>query len=212
MILLWALTACAPVATPAEAPAAVVTTVAEEAPVTETAPVTNTEMLTDTTPTTDTSVMTDTASLPAEMLGVIWQWQNSEAAAPSRYTLEFMADGNVAVQADCNRGRGTYQIVGQAFFIEVLALTRAACGPDSLDQRFLEQINSTDTYQLVDGTLILTLRVEPGMMTLLPATASAAADNTADDSTQTDFSAEEAQLASRTGRYPCGRRNRCARC
>ncbi len=207
VILLLVLTACASVATPVEEAVAVVTSVEEAAPVTETASMTetatmtdtemmtSTETMSDTTTMTDTTMMTDTGSLPTEMLGVIWQWQEGETADPSRYTLEFMADGNVAVQADCNRGRGTYQIVGQAFFMEILVLTRAACGPDSLDQRFLEQVNSTDSYRLEEGTLVLTLRVAPGMTTFTPADASAPAADGAMESTSPPLSAIEMQLA-----------------
>ncbi|MEZ4619795.1 MAG: YbaY family lipoprotein [Caldilineaceae bacterium] len=140
---------------------------------------------------TETTPAAETAMLPAEMVGVVWQWQHAEVPDPTRYTLEFMTDGGVAVQADCNRGRGTYQIVGQAFFLEVLTLTRAACGPDSLDQTFLEQVNSTDTYRLEDGTLVLTLRVAPGMTTFIPADDSAPAAGSAPADPPTLSAAEE---------------------
>lgn len=162
-LLLLMLAACVPV-TSTEQPSTGTVPAAEE-PADTMGTIPDPESMTETITMTDTVPSATGSSLPTEMTGVIWQWQQEGVADPSRYTLEFMADGSVAVQADCNRGRGTYQIVGQAFFIEVLALTRAACGPDSLEQVFLEQVNSTDTYRLEDGTLVFTLRVAPGMTT-----------------------------------------------
>ncbi len=52
------------------------------------------------------------------LVGVIWKWQqflsNDDSvqapADPGQYTLEFMTDGTVAIQADCNRAVGTYTL------------------------------------------------------------------------------------------------------
>lgn len=120
---------------------------------------------------TNTMTTTTTTSLPAEILGVLWQWQNPAIADPAKYTLQFMAEGQLLVQADCNRGSGPYTLVSQRLFIANIALTRMACPSDSLDQTFLEQVGSVDGYRLEGEKLVLTVRVAPGTMTFTPAAA-----------------------------------------
>ena len=56
------------------------------------------------------------AQIPAEVVGVEWQWRGTlfnnggivRPADPGSYTLQFAADESVAVQADCNTGGGGY--------------------------------------------------------------------------------------------------------
>jgi heat shock protein HslJ len=99
------------------------------------------------------------------MVGKLWQWTYSvdadggdkiEIGDPSQYTLFFDADGTFALQADCNRGRGTYSAEpGESGSIEILLgpLTRAACGPDSRSQELIDALAAAIEFQVAaDGT------------------------------------------------------------
>lgn len=109
--------------------------------------------------------------MPNEVLGVVWQWQAAPATDHSKYTIEFRPDGKLVVQADCNRGPGTYKLVGKRLLIENIAMTRMACPPGSLDHTFLEQVGSADGYRLEGENLVLTVQITPGTMTFMPASA-----------------------------------------
>jgi len=74
-------------------------------------------------------------SLPAgeSLSGLVWQWQEFQSSDdtvvkpenPEAYTLEFLADGTLAVGADCNRATGTYTVDGSLLILEVTAMTMA---------------------------------------------------------------------------------------
>jgi heat shock protein HslJ len=96
--------------------------------------------------------------------GVIWQWQGGEDADgqaspddPSRYTVLFQPDGSLAVRADCNRGFGRYAAVGDQIGLLVAGLTRAACPPESLGDRFVRDLNAAVAVGFVQGDLALRL-------------------------------------------------------
>src|SRR3712207_3853085 len=79
-------------------------------------------------------VQTSHAQIPAEIVGVEWQWRGTllvdgtivRPADPSLYTLEFRADETAAVRADCNRGSGSYTTATNAMRIGPLATTLSA--------------------------------------------------------------------------------------
>lgn len=112
--------------------------------------------------------------------GTIWTWQrtaltNDEVLAPadpSSYTVEFLAEGRVSVQADCNRGAGSYTVDGSRLTISPLALTRAACPPGSLSNQFVAQLQDAVSYALQGGDLLLELKSGGGVMRFVPAGAS----------------------------------------
>ena len=118
-----------------------------------------------------TMTTTNTASLPTKVVGVVWQWQDVTVGDTSKYTIQFLADGHLVVQADCNRGPGTYKLVGKRLFIENVAMTRMACPPNSHDHTFLEQVGGADGYRLEGENLVLTIQITPGTMNFTPAMA-----------------------------------------
>jgi len=120
---------------------------------------------------TSTMTTTTTAAAGSDLVGTVWQWQESAPDDPSKYTLEFLADGALLVQADCNRGRGTYRLVGKLLLLESIVTTLMGCPPGSLDTKFLEQVNSVDGYRREGANLVLTLRVAPGLANFAPAAA-----------------------------------------
>ena len=118
---------------------------------------------------------TEETSKPAtpELVGQTWYWQkyvdnadlhNIVVGDPSKYSLEFLPDGTYQIQADCNRGSGEYIVDGSNLTIKPGPLTRAACGPDSLDTKFLAKLGDVVTYVLKDGMLYLNLKMDAGDM------------------------------------------------
>jgi heat shock protein HslJ len=83
---------------------------------------------------------------------------------PSRYTIEFAADGSVAVRADCNRGFGTYAEAAGALTIEVSGLTRAQCEEGSLSDEYLRDLVDVRTYVIEGGALYLDLMADAGTL------------------------------------------------
>lgn len=105
--------------------------------------------------------------MPAPHLtDVVWQWVKSVAPdgsrltvpTPERYTVTFLADGTLAIVADCNTGSGTYRRDGTNLSLGPIATTLIACPPDSLDARFTAELQQVTAYRLSDGELILTLK------------------------------------------------------
>lgn len=106
------------------------------------------------------------------LVGGIWRWQQTQdnsgqliaPADPSRYTIQLMADGQVAVQADCNQGTGQYTADANALTFSPIATTLIACSPGSLDAEFLRQLNEVTSYLFKDGNLYLELPFDTGSM------------------------------------------------
>jgi para-nitrobenzyl esterase len=99
-----------------------------------------------------------------DLTGLTWQLVqfrgNDDAklvpADKSQYTVTFEKSGTVSVRIDCNRGRGTWKSSarGQLAF-GPLALTRAMCPPQPLDDHLPKDFSSIRTYTLQDGHLFL---------------------------------------------------------
>ena len=86
----------------------------------------------------------------SEITNIIWQWESvtdrptSETTTvpnPENYTLIFQDDGSFSGQADCNQISGTYSQEG-GFTLTLGPSTMAFCGEDSLDQQYLDLLNS----------------------------------------------------------------------
>ena len=113
----------------------------------------------------------------SDLVGTVWRWQrtrmNDESVTqppdPSSFTLEFQADGRVTMRVDCNRGTGTYTVDETRLVIGGVALTRAYCGPDSLDQKFLKQLEQVTSYLRDGQELVLELKYDSGGMLFSPA-------------------------------------------
>jgi heat shock protein HslJ/uncharacterized lipoprotein NlpE involved in copper resistance len=88
---------------------------------------------------------------------------------PTRYTLEFMPDGQVAIQNDCNRGAATYEIDGDQLYLSPIAFTRALCSPESLFNEFAQNLSNVASYIVEDDTLNIIMAVDRGQMQFAPA-------------------------------------------
>jgi hypothetical protein len=95
---------------------------------------------------------------------------------PAKYTLGFGADGQVAVQLDCNRGTGAWhaQPSGDgsgSIEIGPLATTRALCPEPSLGERIAADLGYVRGYLIRDGRLHLSLMADGGILVFEPAEA-----------------------------------------
>lgn len=106
------------------------------------------------------------------LTGVVWQWRhtvtNTDSMTPddpSRYTIEFGSDGRASIRADCNRGSGSYQVMGNQLSFGPIATTLAACPPGSLDSDFLRQLNDAGVYSTDGNRLNIGLKSSVAVMT-----------------------------------------------
>lgn len=112
-----------------------------------------------------------------ELAGRVWMWQQTQDSSgqvitppdPTRYTLEFLAGGTVAVQADCNQGSGSYTAGANTIDIGQLITTLAACPAGAQDTEFLRQLDEVVSYLFQNGNLYLVLPVDSGSMEFVPA-------------------------------------------
>ncbi|MGH6693456.1 MAG: META domain-containing protein [Gammaproteobacteria bacterium] len=110
--------------------------------------------------------------MPSDAFEVTWQWESLvtpvETVKPDRpelYTLQFDRSGRVAVRADCNRGSGQYTVsAGRRITFGAMALTRAACPPGSLSDRFVRDVGRVSSYFFRDGALFLEMPVDSGTL------------------------------------------------
>ena len=87
---------------------------------------------------------------PDAVTDVVWEWvsvadqparETTEVPNPENYTLILREDGTFNGSADCNQISGSYtNDSGYSFTLG--PSTMAACGPDSMDQQYLELLGS----------------------------------------------------------------------
>jgi heat shock protein HslJ len=114
------------------------------------------------------AVVADPAALP----GSRWRLAQFESgdgttatpADPSRYTLEFGADGALSGQADCNRIQGRWTAAGTSMALGPLAMTRAMCPPGSLSDRYVRALESAASWRIVADHLAVALRIDAGIL------------------------------------------------
>src|SRR5687767_12082707 len=88
-----------------------------------------------------TGAATGAYTLPAEVVDVTWEWiwfgdgkEQFDVDKPEQYTVQFSADGAVAIQADCNRGRSDFTLgPDRQITLSPVALTMVLCPDGSLD-------------------------------------------------------------------------------
>lgn len=117
------------------------------------------------------------SAAPAPVLqGTAWQLEQIQYSndtllvpgSPANYTLEFLADGQLGLRADCNQVQGTYTEAGNRLTIETGASTLVACPPGSIDTAYIQAINAAALYFLQDGNLYIDLTVDTGTLQFSP--------------------------------------------
>ncbi len=114
----------------------------------------------------------------SELAGTSWRLLNIQGMDdsldvpddPSRYTLAFGNDGSAAMQADCNRGAGTWvsESAGQLQFGPVVS-TRALCPEGSLSEKYLAQFEWVRSYVMKEGHLFLATMADGAIIEFEPA-------------------------------------------
>jgi heat shock protein HslJ len=106
-----------------------------------------------------------------ELGGTLWQWAEFVSPVerltiddPSRYTIEFGPDGRVACRVDCNRANGPYKVVGREISVNLLAMTRAFCGPTSHGDKYASYLSRVTTWFVRDGQLYMEMPVDSGTL------------------------------------------------
>jgi heat shock protein HslJ len=115
----------------------------------------------------------ETGTAPA-IIGAPWQWvatlhsdgAESVPGNPADYVLELLPDGQLTAQADCNQAVGTYSLDGDRISINIAATTLAACGPESLGDQFIQDLNAAQFYLMDGEDLIIVLKLDTGSMRL----------------------------------------------
>jgi heat shock protein HslJ len=107
---------------------------------------------------------------------IVWQWESftdpatgpTAVADPTAYTVLFLPDGQVQIQADCNQAGGIYNTNGPAIGIVIGALTQADCGPGSMDDEFLRLLSAAALFFQQDGKLYIDLKYDSGTLQFAP--------------------------------------------
>ena len=113
----------------------------------------------------------------SELSGTSWRLvkimsMNDRVDVPddrAKYTLDLHADGTATMQADCNRGNGSWmsESAGQLGFGPV-ASTRALCPPGSISERYLAQFEWVRSYVIKDGHLFLATMADGSIIEFEP--------------------------------------------
>lgn len=87
---------------------------------------------------------------------------------PAKYSLELFDNGAVYVQADCNKGTGTFELVGNSLSFH-LGFTRAMCLPGSIFDRYTKALDEAVSCHVRDGQLYISTAADDGVMQFAPA-------------------------------------------
>lgn len=104
--------------------------------------------------------------LPVDPLGGrTWMWvelvqggARTEIEHPERYTIRTQSPGDLAVQADCNRGHARYKMRGAAIELGPMAMTFAMCAEGSRGDEFARMIGEATKMEIVGDTLEVGVR------------------------------------------------------
>ena len=124
------------------------------------------------------------ASSP-QLVGPVWQWQQTQMNNgdlftpdnPANYTVQFMADGAAAIQADCNTVRATYTITDTRISLAMGASTLMACPEGSLGDQFVSNLSNTTLFFFQEGNLFIDLMFDSGTMSFSPISSELAGSN-----------------------------------
>ena len=105
--------------------------------------------------------MTFSAPKPAHALvATAWNWVSSQTPTgnvsvptPKNYAVAFLTDTRSAVQADCNKGNGSYAVEGNTIKFGNIAMTMMACPPGSMANMFMRELGSASTFRIVGDRL-----------------------------------------------------------
>jgi heat shock protein HslJ len=90
-------------------------------------------------------------------------------AAPAHYVLQLFHNGTVLVKADCNRGIGTFLLVGKKLTFLQIGYTREICLPGSLFEQYTKALEAAFSCMVRDGYLFIYSTADSGVLKFAPA-------------------------------------------
>jgi heat shock protein HslJ len=110
------------------------------------------------------------------LTGVRWAWQTFQGSDgtivrphdPSQYTVEFLPDGTLAIQADCTQAKGTYTVDHATMDLRIGERTPGICPPGALMDRFLRDLDQVTSHVFRNGQLYLALPMDAGILAFAP--------------------------------------------
>lgn len=107
---------------------------------------------------------------------VVWELRSMNVGAdpfeppdPAAYTAQFLPDGELLVQADCNRGIGDFALDGDSIAIGPIGLTRMGCPEGSRGVEFVDLLSQAVRWSYRDDLLVLELPADAGSLAFAPA-------------------------------------------
>jgi heat shock protein HslJ len=88
---------------------------------------------------------------------------------PSGYLLQLFHNGTVLVKADCNRGTGTFVLVGKKLTFQKVGYTREICLPGSLSEQYIKALGAAFSCMVRDGYLFIYSTADNGVLKFAPA-------------------------------------------
>ena len=121
---------------------------------------------------TASNVVESEAAAAPQLVGTVWRWDQTlmnnddrfVPENPDNYTVQFLEDGTVSIQADCNQVGGTYTVDGSSITIETGPTTLVLCPPGSLGDQFVKDLNAAAIYFFQDQNLFIDLMFDSGTM------------------------------------------------
>lgn len=113
-----------------------------------------------------------------QLTGTTWELQQIQlndgqvftAEPPENYTAEFTDEGEILIQADCNRAIGAFTVEDDRLLSVTLGpTTLAACPPESISDDFLRFMGSANSFFFRDDQLIIELKFDSGSIVFSPA-------------------------------------------
>ena len=103
-------------------------------------------------------------------LKTIFGFNNSEYTPenPSDYLLRFRLDNRLQIEADCNQAGATWTVEEETISLTALVTTRKLCIQPSLFNRYIMNLNRTETFELMDNRLILRTSTKTDWMEFEP--------------------------------------------
>lgn len=90
-----------------------------------------------------------------QLKNTVWRWESLEDASgkitiekPENYQIEFKPDGSLFLKADCNGGGASYKADGGQIEITKIFTTKNFCGEASLDNKFLQNLETARTFTI----------------------------------------------------------------
>ncbi|GHC63635.1 hypothetical protein GCM10007315_29980 [Gemmobacter tilapiae] len=79
------------------------------------------------------------------------------------YTAQFLTDGKLALQLDCNRLSAGWAADGSSLTLTGGPMSRAFCGEGALDSQIARDLEFIRSFVLVDGKLAMALQADAGI-------------------------------------------------